>query len=77
MDARVHYADWGFRIAEIGLPIDAFHGDHDRLVPFAFGEHLAAHAPRASLHRIIAKGHLFPAMAEYQRRIFETARSLL
>lgn len=77
MDARVHYVDWGFSIADIAMPIHVFHGVRDKLVPIAFGEHLTTHAPGAILHRVENQGHFFPAMSQHQRQIFESARSLL
>jgi pimeloyl-ACP methyl ester carboxylesterase len=76
-DARVHYRDWGFRLEQIAMPIHIFHGTLDQLVPFAFGEHLVNNAPGASLHRFVDLGHLFPAMPEYQRQIFTTAKSAM
>lgn len=76
-DARVHYRDWGFRLEQIAMPIHIFHGTLDQLVPFAFSEHLVNNAPEASLHRIDDLGHLFPAMPEYQRQIFTTAKSAM
>jgi hypothetical protein len=50
---------------------------HHRDWGFRLEQHLANNAPEASLHRIDDLGHLFPAMPEYQRQIFVTAKSAM
>lgn len=55
--------DWGFWFAVPGdaAPISLWHGDHDRMVPFAHGEWLARHVPGARTHLVSGAGHLtFP-----------------
>ena len=46
LDAAEQYKDWGFRLEEIPAKVHIFHGTEDKLVPFAFGQHLAENIPR-------------------------------
>ena len=73
VDAKIHYVDWGFRLAEIPGRVHVFHGTEDPMVPFAYGEHLAANIPGAELHVMEGQGHLFPVT--YQKMIFELAEA--
>ena len=58
---------WGFELASIEVPVQVWHGGEDRFVPFAHGQWLAAHLPRAEAHLLEAEGHL----TLYERRIPE------
>jgi len=49
---------WGFDLAEIATPLSLWQGSLDQMVPFAHGEWLAAHLPRASAHLEQGEGHL-------------------
>ena len=49
---------WGFELASIGVPVHVWQGRHDRMVPFAHGEWLAAHIPTAIPHLSDELGHL-------------------
>jgi pimeloyl-ACP methyl ester carboxylesterase len=49
---------WGFELAEITVPVSIWQGAHDRMVPFAHGEWLAAHVPRARVHLHDDEGHV-------------------
>src|SRR6478735_9102946 len=49
---------WGFELASIGVPVHIWQGRHDRMVPFAHGEWLAAHLPTAIPHLFDERGHL-------------------
>ena len=49
---------WGFELASIGVPVHVWQGRHDRMVPFAHGEWLAAHIPTAIPHLFDEHGHL-------------------
>jgi pimeloyl-ACP methyl ester carboxylesterase len=56
-------SDWGFLFTVPGdaAPIALWHGDRDRMVPFAHGEWLARHIPGARTHLVAGAGHLtFP-----------------
>ena len=54
--------DWGFGLEILGqegsVPVGIWQGDHDRMVPFAHGQWLAAHVPGATAHLIPGAGHL-------------------
>jgi pimeloyl-ACP methyl ester carboxylesterase len=49
---------WGFDVASIRVPVHVWQGRHDRMVPFAHGEWLAAHVPTATPHLFDELGHL-------------------
>ena len=49
---------WGFDPAEIRVPVQIWHGAHDRFVPFAHGRWLASHVPGAEAHLLPNEGHL-------------------
>ncbi len=49
---------WGFDLASIRVPVHVWQGRHDRMVPYAHGEWLAAHIPTAVPHLSDDHGHL-------------------
>jgi pimeloyl-ACP methyl ester carboxylesterase len=49
---------WGFDLAQITVPVSIWQGAHDRMVPFAHGEWLAAHVPGARVHLDDDHGHI-------------------
>ena len=49
---------WGFDPASIRVPVHIWQGRHDRMVPYAHGEWLAAHVPSACPHVSDEHGHL-------------------
>jgi pimeloyl-ACP methyl ester carboxylesterase len=49
---------WGFDLATITVPVSIWQGAHDKMVPFAHGEWLAAHIPNARAHLYDDEGHL-------------------
>jgi len=57
-DGEAHLHDWGFALSDIAIPVQIWHGRHDRFVPFQQGEWLAAHVPGAEPHLSDADGHL-------------------
>jgi pimeloyl-ACP methyl ester carboxylesterase len=65
---------WGFALDGIEVPVDLWQGGHDRMVPFAHGEWLAAHVhgPAVRVHLLPEEGHLSLA----DRRIDEILDAL-
>jgi pimeloyl-ACP methyl ester carboxylesterase len=57
--------DWGFDPVEIAIPVAVWQGRQDRFVPFAHGEWLAEHVPRARVHLYEEHGHLSLAIASF------------
>jgi pimeloyl-ACP methyl ester carboxylesterase len=49
---------WGFDVADIRVPVAVWQGAHDRMVPFAHGQWLAAHLPDARVHLFDDEGHV-------------------
>ena len=57
-DDMVFVRDWGFDLAAIAGPVHIWQGAHDRMVPYAHGEWLAAHVGGACAHLSDEHGHL-------------------
>jgi pimeloyl-ACP methyl ester carboxylesterase len=49
---------WGFDLASIGVPVQLWHGEQDRFVPFAHGVWLAERIPTVDAHLSADDGHL-------------------
>jgi pimeloyl-ACP methyl ester carboxylesterase len=64
-DDLAFLSDWGFDIAAIERPVTIWQGAHDRFVPFAHGEWLAAHVPGAQAKLLSEHGHLSLALSSY------------
>jgi pimeloyl-ACP methyl ester carboxylesterase len=54
--AFVH--EWGFDVADIGLPVTVWQGDQDAMVPLSHGQWLASHIPGAKSQLRLGDGHL-------------------
>jgi pimeloyl-ACP methyl ester carboxylesterase len=62
---------WGFELSEIRVPAFIWQGGHDRMVPHAHGEWLAAHIPGARPRLFVEEGHLSLAVALISRIVDE------
>ncbi len=62
---------WGFDLASIRLPVHVWQGAHDRMVPYAHGQWLAAHVPTARPHLFDEHGHLTLLVDSFPRILDE------
>lgn len=51
-------APWGFDVGELAVPVSVWQGEHDRMVPYAHGQWLAAAVPGARAHLFADEGHI-------------------
>ena len=52
--------DWGFRLNEVEVAVQVFHGTEDLWIPAAVGRSLAERLPSAQLHELDGVGHFPP-----------------
>ena len=57
-DDKSVFADWGFDLREIEVPVTVWQGDDDRMVPFAHGKWLAEHVAGAKARLLEGEGHI-------------------
>jgi pimeloyl-ACP methyl ester carboxylesterase len=57
-DGSAHLQSWGFELEAIRVPVQLWHGRHDRFVPFQHGEWLAGKIPDVEAHLTDEDGHL-------------------
>ena len=57
-DVRLFGRDWGFRLADVKVPVRWWHGDADPLVPLAAAEAAVSHLPEAELILRPGESHL-------------------
>jgi len=64
-DDMAFLGPWGFELDAIKAPVFIWQGGHDRMVPFAHGEWLAAHVPSARARLLPEHGHLSLAVDSF------------
>jgi pimeloyl-ACP methyl ester carboxylesterase len=57
-DVVVFARDWGFRLADIKVPVRWWHGDADHIVPYAHGQHVVSKLADAELYPMPGESHL-------------------
>jgi pimeloyl-ACP methyl ester carboxylesterase len=57
-DGVAHFGDWGFAFDGIDVPVQLWHGRHDKFVPFQHGEWLARNIPGVDAHLTDDDGHM-------------------
>ncbi len=57
-DLLLFSRDWGFRLAEVAVPVLWFHGDADHIIPFGHGVHVVDRLPDATLTTMAGESHL-------------------
>ncbi|HMJ38443.1 MAG TPA: alpha/beta hydrolase [Verrucomicrobiae bacterium] len=57
-DGKAHLQPWGFAFESTRVPVQLWHGRHDRFVPFRHGEWLAGNIPGVEAHLTDDDGHL-------------------
>ncbi|KAA1426645.1 alpha/beta fold hydrolase [Nocardioides antri] len=50
--------EWGFRLADVKVPVRWWHGDDDHIVPFRHGQHVVERLPDATMSVIDGESHL-------------------
>jgi len=56
-DLKLYGRPWGFRLADIDLPIWLWHGEADRIVPAAMGRMMARKLTRCTSNFLAGEGH--------------------
>ncbi len=62
-DLLLFSRDWGFRVADVAVPVRWFHGDADHIVPFAHGAHVVDLLPDATMETMAGESHLAGSVA--------------
>lgn len=62
---------WGFHVADIRGRVHVWQGAHDRMVPFAHGQWLAANCGNACPHLFAEHGHLSLVVEQFPRILDE------
>jgi pimeloyl-ACP methyl ester carboxylesterase len=57
-DLLLFARDWGFRLADVAVPVLWFHGDADHIVPFTHGARMVERLPDATLTAMPGESHL-------------------
>jgi pimeloyl-ACP methyl ester carboxylesterase len=57
-DLLLFTRDWGFRVADVKVPVAWYHGDADHIIPFGHGVHMVDLLPDATLRTMEGESHL-------------------
>ncbi|WGX99012.1 alpha/beta fold hydrolase [Nocardioides sp. L-11A] len=57
-DLLLFTREWGFRLADVAVPVRWWHGDDDHIVPFRHGLHCVERLPDATMTTIDGESHL-------------------
>ncbi|GAA1546626.1 alpha/beta fold hydrolase [Nocardioides humi] len=57
-DLLLFTREWGFRLADVAVPVRWWHGDDDHIVPFRHGQHCVDRLPDATMTTIDGESHL-------------------
>ena len=57
-DLLLFSRDWGFRVADVKVPVAWYHGDADHIIPFGHGAHMVDLLPDATLRTMEGESHL-------------------
>jgi pimeloyl-ACP methyl ester carboxylesterase len=57
-DFALFATDWGFRLDDINVPVNIWHGDQDRNIPISHGRLQAERIPGARFHVCPGQGHM-------------------
>lgn len=66
-DWRLEALPWGFKVADIQMPVSLWHGEEDTLVPLAHGRYMADALPNCQAHFIPGEGHISLATRYYEQ----------
>lgn len=57
IDGDIYTSDWGIDFSKITVPIEFWHGDEDRNIPFSMVKEYASWIPSAEAHYLPGEGH--------------------
>ncbi|WP_223794187.1 alpha/beta fold hydrolase [Marinobacter sp. F4216] len=69
-DLLTELESWGFRLADVRIPIMIYQGEQDPFIPVDYACHLASKLPIASLRLLPDAGHLYPLAEHFQDELF-------
>lgn len=65
-DAQTVYKQWGFKLSDIEIHIEVFHGAADKFIPPKFSEYLAKNAKNVRINMLVGQGHFYHLAYGYQ-----------
>jgi pimeloyl-ACP methyl ester carboxylesterase len=69
-DTALMVSPWGFRLQDVKLPVQLWHGEEDANAPLAMAHYMAASIPNTKLRVFAAEGHL-SLMAKHVEQILD------